>query len=185
MRADVSPDADQLSGDPDRLEQVVENLVANALRYVPDGGTIALGAAVSGRTALLRVVDTGPGIAPEHLAHVFDRFYKGDPARVATGNRQAGSGQSGSGLGLSIVKAIVERHGGRIAVSSVPGRTVFTVTLPDASVSEAGPGRADRATDQAPASYAGHPPDVDRQKPSASDAGHPADVDREKPSANL
>ena len=123
-------DADQLSGDPDRLEQVVENLVANALRYVPDGGTIALGAAASGGTAVLRVADTGTGIAAEHLPHVFDRFYKADPAR--RGRR--GPERLGSGLGLSIVKAIVERHGGRIEVSSVPGRTVFTVTLPQASV---------------------------------------------------
>ncbi len=87
IRADVAPDADQLSGDPDRLEQVVENLVANALRHVPDGGTIALAAVVSGGTAVLRVADTGTGIAAEHLPHVFDRFYKADPARVAAGER--------------------------------------------------------------------------------------------------
>ena len=135
VRGDVAPDADQLSGDPDRLEQVIENLVANALRYVPDGGTIALGAAASGGTAFLRVADSGAGIAAEHLAAVFDRFYKADPSRMSS------SGQSGSGLGLSIVKAIVERHGGRIAVSSEPSRTVFTVTLPHASVVDAVPRR--------------------------------------------
>lgn len=168
IRAEIAPDADQLSGDPDRLEQVVENLVANALRYVPDGGAIALGATVSGGAAILTVADTGAGIAAEHLAQVFDRFHKTDPSRVAAGSGQAGSGLSGSGLagsglGLSIVKAIVERHGGRIEVASVPGRTVFTVTLPHASVGD---------------------PTGD-QPPSAPDAGHPADVDRQKPSANL
>jgi signal transduction histidine kinase len=160
--ASVSPEADQISGDPDRVEQVVENLVANALRHVPDGGTIELGAAASGGTVFLRVADTGTDIAAEHLAHVFDRFYKADPARAAGGNGQADTGQSGSGLGLSIVKAIVERHGGRVEVWSVPGRTVFTVTLPQAGIG-----------------------DAVSQPASASDAGHPADVDRQKPSANL
>ena len=66
------------------------------------------------------MTDRGPGIPPEHLPHIFDRFYKGDAARTQTG---------GSGLGLSIVKAIVERHGGTIGVESQPGRTVFEVIL--------------------------------------------------------
>jgi signal transduction histidine kinase len=118
----VASDADQLTGDPDRLEQVIENLVANALRYVPDGGAIALAAVATGDAAILTVSDTGTGIATEHLPHLFDRFYKADPARAA--------GAVGSGLGLSIVKGIVERHGGRVDVVSRPGRTVFTVTLP-------------------------------------------------------
>jgi signal transduction histidine kinase len=129
MTAEVAPSADQLAGDPDRLEQAIENLVGNALRYVPDGGTIALDARVEDGAAVLAVADTGGGIAPEHLMHVFDRFYKADPARVASG--------VGSGLGLSIVKAIVERHGGRIAVASEPGRTRFTITLPQAAAVDA------------------------------------------------
>jgi signal transduction histidine kinase len=71
---------------------------------------------------VLGVADSGPGIPPQHLPHIFDRFYKADPAR---------SGAPGSGLGLSIVKAIVERHGGTIAVTSAPGRgTEVEVTLP-------------------------------------------------------
>jgi len=118
----VASDADQLTGDPDRLEQVIDNLVANALRYVPDGGAIALAAVAAGDAAILTVTDTGTGIAGEHLPHLFDRFYKADPARAA--------GTVGSGLGLSIVKGIVERHGGRVDVASRPGHTVFTVTLP-------------------------------------------------------
>jgi signal transduction histidine kinase len=71
---------------------------------------------------LLSVEDSGPGIPPEHLPHVFDRFYKADASRVGV--------SGGSGLGLSIVKAIVERHGGSISVASNPGRTVFEIVLP-------------------------------------------------------
>ena len=72
------------------------------------------------------MTDEGPGIAAEHLPHVFDRFYKAEASRAI----RKGPGQSGgSGLGLSIVKAIIERHGGRISVSSEPGRTVFNVQL--------------------------------------------------------
>ncbi len=75
----------------------------------------------------LTVADNGPGIAPEHVAFVFDRFYKADPARSGD--------SSGSGLGLSIVRAIVERHGGSVNVSSEPGAaTVFTVWLPPADL---------------------------------------------------
>jgi two-component system OmpR family sensor kinase len=71
----------------------------------------------------LKVVDSGAGIAPEHLPHVFERFYKVDASRT--------SGAAGSGLGLSIVKAIVERHGGTMSVTSRPGRTEFVITLPE------------------------------------------------------
>jgi signal transduction histidine kinase len=75
--------------------------------------------------AVLSVADSGSGIAPEHLPYVFDRFYKVDPARAAAG--------AGSGLGLSIAKAIVVRHGGTIAVASVPGSTRFIISLPQAA----------------------------------------------------
>jgi signal transduction histidine kinase len=73
----------------------------------------------------LSVSDSGGGIAPEHLPHVFDRFYKADASRAAE--------STGSGLGLSITKAIVERHGGTIGVTSRPGRTTFTIRLPQSS----------------------------------------------------
>jgi signal transduction histidine kinase len=96
--------------------------VANALRHTPRGGTVHLLAAMSGAGACLSVIDSGSGIDPSHLAHVFDRFYKVDAARAA--------GAGGSGLGLSIAKAIVERHGGSIGVTSEPGRTEFRVELP-------------------------------------------------------
>jgi signal transduction histidine kinase len=118
----VAEDSDQAVADPDRIEQVIDNLVANALRHTPAGGTVELRARSNGEGFRLSVVDSGTGIAPEHLPHVFERFYKVDAARA--------HGSSGSGLGLSIAKAIVERHGGTIDVTSVPGRTVFTVDLP-------------------------------------------------------
>ena len=88
-----------------------------------------LGAASERGACVLSVVDSGAGIQPEHLPHVFDRFYKVDPARA--------NGSGGSGLGLTIAKAIVERHGGALSATSEPGRTVFTVTLPQEAPVEA------------------------------------------------
>jgi len=118
----VADEADQVVADPDRIEQVIENLVANALRHTPVGGTIELNAAADGDSIALSVVDSGDGIAAEHLPYVFDRFYKVDSSRAQD--------SAGSGLGLSIAKAIVERHGGSIQVTSAPGRTAFTIVLP-------------------------------------------------------
>ena len=127
----VHPSADQLLGDPYRLEQVVENLVANAIRHAPDGGRIELAAGTGDDGAVITVTDNGPGIAPEHLPHIFDRFYKVDAARA--------SGMSGSGLGLSIARAIVAWHGGTVDVESRPGRTVFTVRLAQPPASDEQP----------------------------------------------
>ena len=122
IRTKLDRGADQIEGDPDRIEQAVENLAANAFRYVPDGGVIELHATTIPSGVQIAVVDSGSGIEPIHLAHIFDRFYKVDPARTAA--------DVGSGLGLSIVKAIVERHGGTVDVSSRPGRTAFMMRLP-------------------------------------------------------
>jgi signal transduction histidine kinase len=102
---------------------VIENLTANALRHTPSGGSVRLSAEVQGTAAVIGVEDSGEGIRSEHLPFVFERFYKVDAARASTSAR--------SGLGLSIAKAIVDRHRGTIAVSSRPGRTVFTIALPD------------------------------------------------------
>jgi len=111
-------------GDRLRLEQVLQNLAANALRHTPEGGRVVLGVARRGDAVVLSVQDSGAGIQPEHLPHVFDRFYKADASRA----EESGTG---SGLGLSIVKAIVERHGGAITVASVPGvETTFEIVLP-------------------------------------------------------
>ncbi len=118
---DVAPEADQILADPDRIEQVVENLVANALRHVNYGGAVDLVARVEEDDIVLTVANSGPGIPPDHLPHVFERFYKVDAARTDVG---------GSGLGLSISRAIVLRHGGTIDAESGGGRTRFTVRLP-------------------------------------------------------
>ena len=125
IRIHVDAHADQVVADPDRIEQAIENLVGNALRHAPAGGTITLRATQARGTATLSVSDTGAGIVPEHLPHVFERFYKVDSARAAE--------STGSGLGLSITKAIVERHGGTIRVTSQPGDTTFTVVLPQSA----------------------------------------------------
>jgi signal transduction histidine kinase len=125
IRIHVDAHADQVVADPDRIEQAIENLVGNALRHTPAGGTITLSAAQADGVATLSVSDTGAGIAPAHLPHVFERFYKVDSARAAD--------STGSGLGLSITKAIVERHGGTITVTSQPGQTTFTVVVPQRS----------------------------------------------------
>lgn len=112
--------------DPMRLEQALQNLAANALRHVPPGGHVVLDVERRVDGVALSVADDGTGILPEHVPYVFDRFYK------AEASRSDGAGAAGSGLGLSIVKTIVERHGGRIGVRSTPGlETVFEIVLPD------------------------------------------------------
>ena len=116
----VDPGAEVVVGDPDRLEQALQNLAANALRHTPEGGEIVLSSSVVPDGSMLSVRDTGPGIPEEHLPLIFERFYKVDAARKAAG---------GSGLGLSIVKAIVERHGGRISARNDNG-AVFEIVLP-------------------------------------------------------
>jgi two-component system OmpR family sensor kinase len=131
----VAPEADQVIADPDRLEQALENLVANALRHTPRDGTIDVRATMDDGMLVLEVIDSGTGIGPEHLAHVFDRFYKVEASRTASAASE--SVASGSGLGLSIVKAIVERHDGTISVTSVPGRTIFRITLPQSAADRA------------------------------------------------
>jgi two-component system sensor histidine kinase BaeS len=131
LACDVGAEAETVEADGGRLEQVLQNLAANALRHTPAGGTVELRSARSADGIVLRVRDTGEGIPPEHLPRVFDRFYKADEARGANGR--------GSGLGLSIAKAIVERHGGRISVRSDPGReTVFEIVLPVSASTAAG-----------------------------------------------
>ena len=132
VRIDVSSAADQMVADPDRIEQVVENLFANGLRHTPDGGSLALAATIDEHVVKLSVTDSGSGIPPEHVPLVFERFYKVDASRATE--------SGGSGLGLSISRAIVERHGGSISVASAPGRTVFTITLPQAAVQQSGAG---------------------------------------------
>jgi two-component system OmpR family sensor kinase len=127
LRRQIAPAADQVVGDPDRIEQVIDNLVANALRHTPEGGSVDMRATADRHSFVLTVTDSGDGIPAEHLPHVFERFYKVDEARS--------NGSGGSGLGLSIAKAVVDQHGGTIGVHSAPGETVFTITLPLQSAS--------------------------------------------------
>jgi signal transduction histidine kinase len=128
----IEPGAAIVRGDRDRLEQALQNLAGNALRYAPPGSTIRLAARPDRGRVTLSVADGGPGIAAEHLPHIFDRFYKAESSRTVSRTGDADEAASnGSGLGLSIVKAIVERHGGQISVASQPGRTVFQFTLSD------------------------------------------------------
>jgi signal transduction histidine kinase len=128
LRVDLSDTQLLVEADPHRLEQALQNLASNALRYTRRGGHVTLRAVADttdeGRRCVrFSVTDDGAGIAAEHLPHVFDRFYKADPSRTMTG----------SGLGLSIVKAIAERHGGRVSVRSTVGDgTTFEITLPQA-----------------------------------------------------
>ena len=111
-----------ITGDSGRLSQVVTNLVTNAIQYNQPGGEVQVRLEMADGLAVLTVADSGPGIAPEDLPRVFDRFYRADKSRTGAGN---------SGLGLAICKAIIEAHGGTVEVYSEQGRgTVFTVRLP-------------------------------------------------------
>jgi signal transduction histidine kinase len=108
-------------GDRTRLEQVAANLIDNALKYTPSGGRVEVEIGDDEQTATLRVRDTGPGIPAAEMPRIFDRLFRGDTSRA----------ERGLGLGLSLVKAVVEAHGGTVSVESEPGRgAVFTVRLP-------------------------------------------------------
>lgn len=131
LSVQIPADLPPVRADSARIAQVLHNLLANALRHTPAGGTISLRAGHAevpeggGAHLWLAVQDTGEGIPPEHLPHLFDRFYRADSAR----SRAAG----GAGLGLAIVRAIVEAHGGQVSAASdgVPGQgSTFTVRLP-------------------------------------------------------
>jgi two-component system OmpR family sensor kinase len=121
-----APDALTVTGDPDRLRQVVDNLLANVRAHTPPGAPATVRAGeVAGDHALaiIEVADTGPGLTEQEAARAFERFYRADPSRARDG--------AGSGLGLSIVAAIAEAHGGRATVSSTPGAgACFRVELP-------------------------------------------------------
>ncbi|MBD8057342.1 two-component sensor histidine kinase, partial [Rhodococcus ruber] len=110
--------------DPDRIGQVLGNLLDNALRHTPAGGAVTVTADVDDRWAEITVTDTGEGIAAEHLGHLFDRFYRADTSRRYQ--------EGGSGIGLTIARALVEAHGGTLTAES-PGAGAgarFTVHLP-------------------------------------------------------
>ena len=131
LRVEIAAGSESLAinGDVGRLEQVLGNLMGNALRHTPAGGTITLRAEPASPGVRLVVSDTGEGIPPKDLPYIFDRFWRGDRARSHARG-------AGSGLGLAIARQLVQAHGGSIQVDSPPGQgTTFTILLP------AGPAR--------------------------------------------
>lgn len=115
-----------MMGDVDRLKQLLLNLISNAIKYTPDGGTVDVSLSKKNGWAYLKISDTGMGIPAEDLPYIFDRFYRVDKARA-----RAQSGQGGAGLGLAIAKWIAQAHGGNIDVTSQVGEgTTFTIILP-------------------------------------------------------
>jgi signal transduction histidine kinase len=127
LQTEIDPELPALSADEGRITQVLHNLITNALRHTPSGGAIGIRATTTAGAVVLTVQDNGDGIAPEHLPHIFDRFYRTDGSRART--------SGGAGLGLAIVRAIVLAHGGSIdAVSAGVGQgSTFTVRLPVSS----------------------------------------------------
>jgi len=122
----IDPDAASVTGDPIKLQDVLRNLVENAANYSPEGATIAVSAARSRAHVLIRIQDQGPGIPPEDLARVFERFYRVDKSRT-----REGKDPGGTGLGLSIVRHLVGLHGGTVTAANVePHGALFTIDLP-------------------------------------------------------
>ncbi len=122
IKTNFAPDLPEINIDPDRMTQVFDNLLSNALRYTPAGGVITLAARHNNGSVRMAVRDTGAGVSPEELPHIFDRFYRADKSR----NRDKG----GSGLGLAIARSIVEAHDGTINARSEPGKGLtFVIEL--------------------------------------------------------
>ena len=118
----VPPDASHVDGDPAKLHDIVRNLVENAVNYSPDGADLRVTSGLDGGTFVITVADSGPGIPPDDLARVFERFYRVDKSRSRPG---------GTGLGLAIVKHLVELHGGEARAENSPrGGAIFTIRLP-------------------------------------------------------
>ena len=115
--------ARRLTADEDKIEQILVNLISNALKYTPEGGSIAIRTVETPTAIVISIKDSGIGISSEDLPYIFERFYRADKSRSrATG---------GSGIGLAIVKFLVEAHGGIVTVESKPGEgSEFTVTIP-------------------------------------------------------
>ncbi len=128
LRIQAEADLPTIKVDQERMAQVFDNLILNALRYTPAGGEILLSANSAGKDVIFQIADNGSGIAAEDLPNIFDRFYRADKSRQQNGE---------SGLGLAIAKSIVNAHGGDISVESFAGQgTKFTIKLPVLASSE-------------------------------------------------
>lgn len=126
LRGHVEPGIDPVLMAPEKIQRVLDNLIGNALRHTPPGGTITLQARRIGEAICVDIEDTGEGIAAEDLAHVFDSFFRGEKSRS-----RDDQGTRGAGLGLAIAKGLVEAHGGKISVRSQQGKgSCFSFTLP-------------------------------------------------------
>jgi len=123
VRVEVPASLPPVWADRERVHQVLFNLLDNAVRYTPPGGEVVVSATPTGERCEIRVEDTGPGIPPEHLPFLFERFYRVDQARSR--------GEGGTGIGLAIARSVVDAHGGRIWAESDVGRgSVFAFELP-------------------------------------------------------
>ena len=121
IRAETPSEAVFVLGDVTRLQRVAANLLDNAIKYTPSGGSVTIEARIEAPRAIIEVADTGVGIEDKDVPRIFNRFYRGDKSRST----------AGSGLGLSLARALVQAHGGEITVASVPGRgSVFSASLP-------------------------------------------------------
>ena len=128
LSGSVAPEVDPVWMAPEKMSRVLHNLVENAIRHTPAGGTITLTAEVAGQAVQATVQDSGLGIAPEDLPRIFERFYRGEKSRSRA---EFGDEPGGTGLGLAIVKELVEAHGGTIEARSTPGQgTTIRFTLP-------------------------------------------------------
>ena len=122
LRASLADDLAPITGDPVRLRQAFVNLLENAIKYTPAGGVVSAEAAMDGRQVVVKIVDDGPGIPVADQPYLFDKFFRGT---------NVDESQQGSGLGLSIVKSIIDNHDGRIWVDSALEKgTTFTLMLP-------------------------------------------------------
>jgi signal transduction histidine kinase len=124
LEAALPPHPARVYVDPERLAEVLANLLANALRHTPAGGSVRVSAHDDRELIGIEIADTGEGIAAEHIGRIFERFYRVDPARSR--------GSGGTGIGLAIVRAIVEAHGGTVSAASegIGRGATFTIFLP-------------------------------------------------------
>jgi len=145
LAAGVPDTLPSITADEQRILQVLMNLVSNALKVTPDGGVVTLGASATSGAVTFTVTDTGPGIPSEQLHHIFDWYWRASRERM----------ERGTGLGLAIAKGIVEAHGGRIAIHSVPGRgSTFSFTVPVTAPCQARARTVPSANDCVPAERA-------------------------------